>query len=473
MDTQTKAHIVQAATREATRKWSGRPIPRPDPSPFRTIGLGARPDSHRIRAAGIGLGQVRDNREGLGDLVSSILSCKACPTYNMPIIEQVRWTLGGPLLDSTIQQSFGAEIDLFGSGKAVPGIAFVETTMAQPGQLQVPTLCCAIAWHLEPEPFEFTAQVNAWTRPVTGTQAPPSPDVFTLNDVNNGALGAALAPTGNTPASQIMVPGVLQWGWWAAYAFWHMARGYDLRWKIGQHTNIMDEVLRHTAYMPPNAQNGSTAGLNVDVTDFVRQTNNYYDQLGTALIALKTDFLRLGSVNLAGANIGAFRPSRALQFVPTTVGGINLRELLGANSEFRKLTVPYLIQPGIPIGLICQEADTVEADQMRRWLSITQSQQSGIPPIEVDDANILATTTVNGGNTSREVVIGAATPPTAADFVNQQVDTGTAIFKGGEGKITLAIKGFEVDGDWASVLNANPDIRDAVMRECGCGYGAR
>jgi hypothetical protein len=110
---------------------------------------------------------------------------------------------------------------------------------------------------------------------------------------------------------------------------------------------------------------------------------------------------------------------------------------------------------------------------MRRWLSITQSQQAGIPPIETDDANILASTTINVSPTANEVVIGAATPPQPGDLVSQQVDTGTAIFKGGEGKITLAIKGFEVDGDWASVLNANPDIRDAVMRECGCGYGAR
>lgn len=463
---ETRSSIVQAQTRQPTHKGGFRQMRRPDPSPFRTIGLGGKPDPNRIKAAG--LGSPRTNQEGLGDLVSSILSCKACPTYNMPIIEQVRWTLGGPLLDSTVTQSFGAEIDLFGSGKVVPGISYVETTMAQPGQLQVPTLCCAIAYHLEPEPFEFTGQVNAWTRPVVGATAPPSPDTFTANDQGNGALGPAI-----DDGTQIMVPGVLQWGWPTAYAFWHMARGYDLRWKIGQHTNIMDEVLRHTAYMPPNAQNGSTSGLNVDLTDFVRQTNNYYDQLGTALIALKTNFLRVGSVNLAGVNRGVFRPSRALQFVPTTVGGINLRELLGANSEFRKLTVPYLIQPGIPIGLVCQEADTVEADQMRRWLSITQSQQAGIPPIETDDANVLATTSLAGALVSPEVVIGAATPPVLADVVPQQVDTGTAIFKGGEGKITLAIKGFEVDGDWASVLNANPDIRDAVLRECGCGYGAR
>lgn len=460
-----KATLVQAQTRASSLKPRGRDIPRPDPSAFRTIGLGSKPNQERIRSAGVG-----GVREGLGDIVQAILSCKACPTYNMPIIEQVRWTLGGPLTDQTIQQSFSSEIDLFGSGKAVPGIAFVETTMAQPGQLQVPTLACAIGLHLEPEPFEFTAQVNAWTRPTVPAQQPPSPDVFTLHDQVNGALGTAIS--GPTP-TQVMVPGVLQWGWWAAYAFWHFARGYNLRWKIGQHTNIMDEVSRHTAYMPPNAQNGSTSGGQLDVTDFVRQTNNYYDQIGTALNALKITHLRYGSTGPVATNLGVFHPSRALQIVNATVGGVNLRELLGANSEFRKLTVPYLVQPGIPIGLICQENDGVEADQMRRWLSITQGQQAGIPPIETDDNNILATTTATGAGIANELVLNPGAPIVPADLVSQAVDTGTAIFKGGEAKITLAIKGFEVDGDWAAVLNANPEIRDAVMKECGCGFAGR
>jgi hypothetical protein len=441
-----------------------RQIPRPDPDKFRTIGLGSKPDSQRIRAAG--LGSPRDNAAGLGDLISSIQACKACPTYNMPIIEQVRWTLGGPLPDSTVQSAFGAEIDLFGSGKNVPGIAFVETTMAQPGQLQVPTLCCAIAFHLEVEPLEFTAFVNAWNRPISGVQQPISPDTFTVNDLSTSPGSPLGLSTGQT-----MVPGVLQWGWPTARAFWHMARGYDLRWKIGQHTNILSEVLRHTAYTPPNSQNGSTAGLFVDVTDFVRQVNDYYDQLGSSLVALKIDSLRIGSVTVPGVgNVGVFRPSRSLAMVPASIGGISLRELLGANSEFRKLTVPYLINPGIPIGLVAQEADTVETEQMRRLLSITQGQQAGIPPIETDDANILPTSTVAGTPGSTAIELTFDSP---AQQVSQQYPTSTAIFKGGEGKITLAIKGFEVDGDWVNVLASNPDIKDAVMRECGLGWGGR
>jgi hypothetical protein len=457
----SRADLVRAQTRPVTHKGAGRQLPRPDPNPFRTIGLGSKPDQNRIRAAGVG-----NVREGFGDLVSSIIACKACPIYNMPIIEQVRWTLGGPLLDTTVQSAFGSDIDLFGSGKNVPGIEFVETTMAQPGQLQVPTLCCAIAFHLESEPFEFTVQGNGWTRPAVAAQQPMSPDVFTENDV----LHSFSAAIGNS--SQLITPASLMWGYPTAYAFWHMARGYDLRWKIGQHTNIMDEMLRHTAYTPPNAQSGSTAGLNVEVSDFVRQINDRYDALGSALTFLKITHTRIGSTTSGGVNVGLFRPTRAFTVVPTTVGGVNLRDLLGANSEFRKLTVPYLISAGIPIGLIAQESDTVEADQMRRWLSITQGFGAGIPPIETDDINILATSTSAPAGTvfAAELELNEAIPATLRP---QGVDNGTALFKGGEGKITLAIKGFEVDGDWASVLSSNPDLRDAVMRECGCGFAGR
>jgi hypothetical protein len=38
--------------------------------------------------------------------------------------------------DINIEQNFGTTIDLFGSGKAPPGVDFVETTFAQPGQPQ-------------------------------------------------------------------------------------------------------------------------------------------------------------------------------------------------------------------------------------------------------------------------------------------------------------------------------------------------
>src|SRR5262249_8579275 len=155
--------------------------------------------------------------------------------------------------DASINQNFGAEIDLFGSGKAVPGIDYVQTTMAQTGQTQTYFIACYVGFHIETEPLQWDTIGNAWQTPITTPAiVPASPDVFTLNDI--GELGFAVA-AGDNPAGlfagQTFAPAVLQWGWWANYAAWHMVRGYNIRWKIGQHTNIYDEVLRHTAYMPP------------------------------------------------------------------------------------------------------------------------------------------------------------------------------------------------------------------------------
>jgi hypothetical protein len=35
--------------------------------------------------------------QGLAPLIEQIRSAKQCPVWNMPVIEQVRWTIGGPL----------------------------------------------------------------------------------------------------------------------------------------------------------------------------------------------------------------------------------------------------------------------------------------------------------------------------------------------------------------------------------------
>jgi hypothetical protein len=41
------------------------------------------------------------------------------------------------------------------------------------------------------------------------------------------------------------------------------------------------------------------------------------------------------------------------------------------------------------------------------------------------------------------------------------------VFKGGEFKLSMTIKGFEVDDDWYKVLQASPELRDALIAECG------
>jgi hypothetical protein len=297
---------------------------------------------------------------------------------------------------------------------------------------------------------------NAWNVPETGvSQVPASPDVFTNQDAEQ--LGFIDGPFDG----EILSPAVLQWGWWANYAAWHMVRAYNLRWKIGQHTNIMDEVLRHTAYMPPNAQEGSSSDSEVDVVDFVNQMNQRYVQLGSALIFLKTNFRRVGSTGAAGSTAwpSSFEPTRDFVRVGATFGGMDLRSMLRGNSEFRKLTLPYLIKPGVPIGLILQENDTVQANQMRRAMDITNGQGGVIPPNETDFTNI----NLNAIAQADELTLQGA-------IATNQIFVNNNIFKGGDFKLTLAIRGFEVTEDWYNTMSNSADIRDVVMSACGIRF---
>lgn len=404
-------------------------------------------------------------KEGLGAILDLIVQSKANPWWNMDVIEQVRWTLAGPQTNASITENFGATIDLFGAGKSPEDIDFVETTMAQTGQTQTHFVACYVGFHMEPDPMCFTLRGNAITHPTTGRAQAPSPDVFTANDVLNGALGPAFA--GIEP-TDVMLPALMEHGWWLNRAFWEMARAYNYRWKIGQHINIMDEQLRHTAYMPPNAQEGSASSSETDPFNLINMMNTRYDTLGSALDFLPIDFLRIGSVGVTTVNVGRFTPTRDFDTVGTTYGGMDLRSMLHGNSEFRQLCLPYIIEPGVPIGIYLQECDSVQADVMRALLSISQvgGQFGGvIPPSVTPDANINAGFTATGAAVMLERTLDAADVP-------QQVNAERCIFKSAMGKITLPIKGFEVTKDWYNQLSSDQDIRDLVLTDCGMRFAA-
>lgn len=404
-------------------------------------------------------------KKGLGTILELVKNSKDNPWWNMDVVEQVRWTLGGPQTDQSIDQNFGATIDLFGSGKTPQDIDFVETTLAQPGQTQTHFVACYVGFHLEPDPMAFTLRGNAWTHPTTGAAKPPSPDVFTANDVANGALGAAFQ--GGSPTQQ-MLPAIMEHGWWLNRAFWELVRAYNFRWKIGQHVNVMDEQLRHTAYMPPNAQEGSASSSEVDPFNLIRQMNDRYDSLGSALDFLPIDFLRVGSFGSTTVNNGIFQPTRDFDTVGVTYGGSDLRSMLKGNSEFRQLCVPYVIEPGVPIGIYLQECDSVQAEIMRALLSISQvggTFGGSIPPAVTPDININSGLTATGSTVMLERTLDGANVP-------QQVDSQRVIYKSGVGKITLPIKGFEVTRDWYEQLSADPSLRDLVLSDCGMRFAA-
>lgn len=453
---------IQLARRPSSAQTRFERIDR-DQRPLRTIGLGAAPGLHELRAAAGGVGK----HPGLGNAIDLILHSRDNPVWNMDVIEQVRWGFQGPISPESVTQNFGARIDLFGSGLAPNGVDFVETTMAQTGQTQTYFIACYLGFHMEPTPMCWTARGNAWTVPETALAAPPSPDVFTQNDQANGALGTAISG-----GSQVMIPALLEYGWWQNYAMWHMARGYNLRWKIGQKTNIMDEVLRHTAYMPPSAQEGSASSSEVDIQQFVFDINSRYNQMGTSLNFMPIDFVRLGSLSVTSGettvNVGDFTPSRDFDLVPATYGGMDLRSLLRNQSEFRKLTLPYVIRPGVPIGITLQENDSDQAEAMRSLLSITnQNTAATIPPVVGPAPNVNDTFTASGGNIMLERQLDTATN------TSQAVPVERAIFKGGPWKLSLMIKGFEVPEDWYNLMSQNQDIKNVVMNACGVRFASQ
>jgi hypothetical protein len=430
---------------------------------LRTIGLGVRPNTEKIKALGLGaLGSKESRQEtGLGDLVDAIRESVKCPIWNMPVIESSRGTFLGPMLDADLNRLFGSRIDPFNWTDSTEGLDQLDTTLAQNGELQTPTLVCAVGWHPMADPAGFSIIGNAWTHPEQSVNSHPgSPDVFTLNDSNNNVFGL------DTDAGETLEPATLAWGWPFLYAIWQQARGYHLRWMIGQHTNIFDEFLRNTAYMPTNAQEGSASSSEVDTMFFIRRTNNRYDQLGSAMDFLPVTHIRIGSTGAGAGNIGVFHPSRSGDLAPVTYGGIDLRKLLGNTSEFKKLTIPYFLNAGIPIGLKAQESDKAQADLMRAYLSITYGLGVNIPPQVTPDLNITPGFTATGTGIMNEQTLDVTTPT----LESQGIPTQRRMFKGGEFKISIHLKGFEVDADWYTMLKNNADLRDAFLCECGCAW---
>jgi hypothetical protein len=239
-----------------------------------------------------------------------------------------------------------------------------------------------------------------------------------------------------------------------------MAQAYDLRWMVGTNCNILLDSLRNTAYVPPSAQTGSASDSQIDVDFLVRETNQFYNEfLGTAFNFMKVDTIRIGSTGALGANIGAFRPSRDLELMDATYGGIGLSGLLQGNTEFRPLSMPYIVKAGIPVGLKIEERDVDIANEMRAWLSADGGFGGAVPPSFTDDVNFVAGA-------------GSAFNERTLDGLNtlQTMPSQRAVFKGGRLNIKVKLKGFEITEDLYTLMANNPDIRDAICAECGIRF---
>lgn len=428
-------------------------LDRPRPNPEFRAGL----SKLALPRTGMGAGGEAQMRQFIG----AVQSLWGAPTYALPNIETTRWHFDGPLTDAAVQATFGARIDPLGSSANNPpvGANSVETTMAVPGQFQTYALIMAIGWHLEPEPLTFTGRCNAWNVPTVGAAQPVSPDDFAEVDLNTstGTLGLT--------GTQTMIPGVVEHGHWTEKAFWHMSRAYNLVWQWGQSTTIINDTLRNTAYTPSNGQEGASSSSEVDINAYYRQLNQYYvGQLASPYIALPVDRTRIGNMTLSGtAGLSVYRPTRSYETVSATYGGMGLRNLLKGNTEWRKLSAPFLLKPGVPIGLRADVRNSDDQLLMQQWLAASQLLNGIIP------ADFTSYQNVNtGAGVNANVRVGAEPSldnPVAPQGI--QTITDRVVFKSGTWKLTVALKGFELTDDQAAALLANPDAR-AFLNENGC-----
>lgn len=419
------------------------------------LGMGRLP-----RIANPGMGASRDDQQRF---LGAVIQAMQAPAYVLPNVEIVRWHFDGPLTDAAVNATFGASIDPLGSGRNNPplGANSVESTMAVPGQFQTWTLILAIGIHLEPEPLSFTAKGNSLTPvPSTSIPQPVSPDDLSILDRTVATTTLGLT------TGQVMTPADLEWAWWVEKAFWHMSRAYNTVWQWGQATTLINDSLRYTAYTPGNAQNGSSSSSEIDINAYVRQVNGYYTgTIGSNAIFLPIDRTRIGNMTLGGnAGSSVYRPTRAYETVGATFGGIGLRDQLRGNAEWRKLTSPFLMKPGVPIGLRMDVKNSDDQQQMQQWMAASQLLNGAVPADFTSFANINSGAGVTAGT-----LVGmepSLDTPVAAQPITTITDR--VVYKGGTWKMTMALKGFELTDDQAQLVATNSDFRSALMEGTGC-----
>jgi len=411
---------------------------------------------------GAGLGQ----NAASADIVSLMKSATSCPIYALPTVAKVQWEFEGPITNSAVGQVLGNQISILGSGANPAGVDNVYSTDGLiNGEFQTYVLACAIGVHLEPEPLCFTAQGNAIPTPASSVAMPNSPDNYTVLDQTNLVYGGGTQTAPQVQAN--MRRAVLQWGWWVNYGFWHMVRGYNLRWTYGSLINIMDEQLRDTAYTPPAAQEGSASSSQVSIVDFVNRTNLRYTdptKIGGNKIFLWQNLVRVGTLGAQTTSTetqGKFRPFDDV-IADATFGGMDLRSMLKGNSEFRTLEQPYILKPGVPPGLIFEaNGNNQEAILFRNQFDATGG-FGGTPPYSLTPSQSL----ISAG-------AGATFDELSTDGVDvlQTQNAEHYVFKGGTGLMSVEVKGYEITEPLADQIKADPHLQAQICSECGCAVG--
>jgi hypothetical protein len=415
----------------------------------------------------IGYGNTQGFGADSADQIAAMFNqALRAPVYALPEVAKVQWYFGGPVSQSQSNSLFGTTVNILNTSQinaAAGGIDVVYSTEGLiNGEFQSFVLACMVGYKVVPDPFQFTVRGNSFVRPTTPGIKPFSPDAWTLT---NDAGGGNAAGTAWTASKSPNAKALLWWGGWINRALWDMVRAYNLVWSQGQLITLINEQLRDTAYMPNQSQEGSASLHQLGTIGFVNNVNTRYTQLLASLNDFgMIDTLRVGSFGAGAANQGIFVPNNDFDFVDTTTGGADVESALCNNAEYRTLTVPFLLKPGVNIGMTLQVQNVTLANNMRALLDAasvwTPIAGGVVPPAITESPDFLAG--VGSAFVERSI---------DANNVSQTVTSTWHVYKGGEWFNEVDVKGYEVADDIGLLLQSNTALRQQLCSNCNCMVG--
>lgn len=380
-----------------------------------------------------------------------------CAFNSVPVLEYTTLTFSLPMLDGDLSSVLGSTVNLLNSAINPPdGVIAADSTFYSNGVLQTDMFVIGYGCHTFGEPMSFSQIGNALSVacpcPVS-TQPPVSPDAFTQNDLVNGALGVTAG----------ISPALIEWGFASWQAMWNLANAYQFNWIFSQRMYLVQEMLADSAYFGPMAEGTGMGTSDTAVQQYIHKVNGRYDDLGATSRFLPVTHRRVGSTNngnagptgptFAGTNVGVFHVTNDYQLAPVSWGGLATQGTTSMQSPFRRLPKSAFLERGNPIVMQLRESNAYNYNEMLRYMSISENTGGGVANVTID-ANISGLT-IGGGTTSvagLELTVDVIPPN---QFVSQQIQTDRKLFKGGQMKLSVLIKGYEVQNSWKRYLIAN------------------
>ena len=392
----------------------------------------------RVKRISFGLGQAPSP--------AAAEKCLRCSFGNVPVIEEVVWTIPLPLAIEEATATFGDTVNLLSGSSSVPGVASIDSTFLINGILQTDILTQGVGVHVFCEPMSFATIGNAWIAPVVPEQPPPSPDVWTVNDIDNGALGTEVGDA--TDLS--FFPASLEWGASVWRAGWNFINAYQFQWRTSQRELVLNELAADISYFGSFADAEAAGTSEVPIIEFVATVNATYRSKDSSTIFLPVNFRRVGSITTGApgaVNTGIFHPTRDFDLAPVTWGGLRWQGYGCRGQMYRPVESPCFLERGIPIGMQFVVQDAVHQASMLENLTINNEPfGTNVLP----DVNVTAGPTLSGGSAMLEQTLDTA-PVNAA----QTLFVGNQVFKGGVLKLAIKLKGWEMPGGWKAYCQSN------------------